>query len=167
MPLAALVMMMVVLPLMLSGMVVAILWPGALARLNAAALRTFPVAAPRSMREQAASRSTPGTLRFTGIVGLGIVLAVGSGVTRTVLDEGIVESDTRASSWMVWLICAIGLAQAIVGISLIVRSRLIFERLRVTFHHDGAGLRRWMIIVLGSVGLALAATSLFVAVSLS
>lgn len=167
MPFAALVMALVVLSIMLPVMVVAILWPGALARLNAAGLRTLPVAAPRSMREQAASNSTPGMMRFTGIVGLGILLVVGTAVTRTVLERGVEEIDAHASSWMVWPIYAIGIAQAIFGISLLVRSRLIFERLRGKFEKEGADLRRWMIVVLGAVALVMAATSLFVAMSLS
>lgn len=167
MPFAALMMALVVLSIMLPMTVVAILWPGALARLNAAGLRTLPVAAPRSMREQAASNSTPGMMRFTGIVGLGILLVVGTAVTRTALEQGTDETDAQASSWMVWPIYAIGIAQAFFGVSLIVRSRRIFERLSAKFEQDGADLRRWMIVVLGAVAIVMAATSLFVAMSLS
>lgn len=167
MPLAALVMALVVFSVMLPVMIVAILWPGSLARLNAAALRTIPVAAPRSMRERAASNSTPGTMRFTGIVGLGILVVVGTAVTRTVLDQGVDEMGAEASPWVLWPIYAIGIAQAAFGISLLFRSRQIVEGLRVKFEQNGAHLRRWMIVVLGAVALIIAATSLFLAISLS
>lgn len=167
MPFAALVMALVVLSIMCPVVVVAILWPGALARLNAAGLRTLPVAGPRSLRERAASNSTPGTMRFTGIVGLGILLVVATAVTRTVLEQGIDEIDAHSSSWMVWPVYAIGITQAILGISLIVRSRRVFDRLRVAFEKEGALLRRWMILVLGAVALVMAATSLLIAISLS
>lgn len=167
MPFAALVMALVVLSIMIPVTVVAILWPRAVARLNAAGLRTLPLAAPRSIRDRAASRSTPGMMRFTGIVGLGILVVIATAVTRTVLERGIDDVDARSSSWTVWPVFAIGITQAILGISLIVRSRRIFGRLRVAFEEEGAFLRRWMIVVLGAVALVMAATSLLVAISLS
>ncbi|MGU3645359.1 hypothetical protein ACLBXX_10355 [Microbacterium sp. C23T] len=166
MPLAALVMALVVLAIMLPVMIVAILWPGALARLNAAGIRNLPVAAPRSMREQAASNSTPGTMRFTGIAGLAILIVVGTAVTRTALERGVDEITPEASRWIVWPVYAIGIAQALFGLCLIIWSGWIFERLQGKFEKDGAHLRRWMIVVLGAVALVMAATSLFVAVSL-
>lgn len=167
MPFAALVMALVVLSVMLPVMVVAILWPGALARVNAAGIRSLPAVGTQTMREQAASNSTPGTMRFTGIVGLGILIVIGTAVTRTVLEQGVDEITPEASSWIVWPVYAIGIAQVVFGTSVILRSRRIFERLRVKFEQDGAHLRRWMIVVLGAVGLVMAATSLFVAISLS
>ncbi|WP_109212383.1 MULTISPECIES: hypothetical protein [Microbacterium] len=57
------------------------------------------------------------------------------------------------------------IALAVFGISLIIRSRRIFERLRVKSEEDGADLRRWMIVALGAVVLATAATSVCIAVS--
>lgn len=166
MPFAALVMALVVLSVMLPVVIVAILWPGALARVNAAGIRSLPAVGTQSMREQAASNSTPGMMRFTGIVGLGILIVVGTAVTRTVLEQGVDEITPEASSWIVWPVYAIGIAQVVFGTSVILRSRRIFERLRVKFEQDGAHLRRWMIVVLGAVGLVMAATSLFVAISL-
>lgn len=167
MPLAALVMAIFVFSVMLLVAVVAILWPAALARLNAASIRTLPVLAPKSMREQAASNSTPGMMRFWGI-GATIILAIAAtGIVRTVIEEGIQEIGSETDSWIVWPIYVIGLAQIVFGLSLLIRSRQIFERLRVKFDENGADLRRWMVVVLGSVGLGMGAVSMFVAASLA
>ncbi len=167
MPFSALLMMTVVLSIMTPLTIIAILWPAAMARMNAAALRTLPVAATRRSREQAASNSTPAMMRFVGIAGLGILLVIGAAVTRTVLDRGIDGVDARAPAWMLWPIYALGLGQAVFGIILAIRSRPIFERLRRAFEEDGAALRRWMIVLLGGAGLVLAATTLYIAVILS
>ncbi|MFB9308297.1 hypothetical protein BJY17_002238 [Agromyces hippuratus] len=167
MPLAALVMVIFVFSIMLLVAVVAILWPAALARLNAAGLRTLPVAAPKSMREQAASNSTPGMMRFWGI-GAIIILAVAvPRIVSSVLEDGIQEIGSETDSWLAWPIYAIGLAQIVFGSSLLIWSRRIFKRLRVKFDESGADLRRWMVVVVGSVGLGMGAVSLFVAASLA
>ncbi|WP_160897377.1 MULTISPECIES: hypothetical protein [unclassified Microbacterium] len=39
------------------------------------------------------------------------------------------------------------------GVVLVVRSRRILDMLRRRFAEDGAGLRRWMVIVWGCVGI--------------
>lgn len=167
MPLAALVMAILVFSVMLPVAVVAILWPAALARLNAAAIRTLPVAAPKSMREQVASNSTPGMMRFWGIGAIVILAVAVTGVVRTVLEDGIQEIESETDSWLAWPIYAIGLAQIVFGASLLIWSRRIFERLRVKFDENGADLRGWMIVVVGAVGLGMGAVSLFVAASLA
>lgn len=167
MPFAALLMMTVVLSIMTPATVIAILWPAAVARVNAAALRTLPVAATRRSREQAASNSTPAMMRFVGVVGLVIMLVLGTTATRTVLERGIDGVDTPAPAWMLWTIYALGVGQAVFGIILVIRSRPIFERLRRAFEEEGAALRRWMIALLGGVGLVIAATTLYIAVTLS
>lgn len=167
MPLAALVMVIFVFSVMLLVAVVAILWPAALARLNAAALRALPVAAPKSMREQAASNSTPGMMRFWGI---GAIIVLGFAATKvvgTVLEDGIQETTSDTDSWLTWPIYAIGLAQIVFGTSLLVLSHRIFERLRTKFDENGAHLRRWMVVVVGAVGFGMGAVSLFVAASLT
>ncbi|MGW9184060.1 hypothetical protein [Agromyces sp. NPDC055661] len=167
MPLAALVMAILVFSVMLPLAVAAILWPAALARLNAASIRTLPVAAPKSMREQVASNSTPGIMRFWGIGAIVILAVALTGVVRTVLEDGIQEIESETDSWIAWPIYAIGLAQIVFGASLLTWSRRIFERLRVKFDENGADLRAWMIVVVGAVGLGMGAVSLFVAASLA
>lgn len=167
MPLAALVMAILVFSVMLFVAVVAILWPAALARLNAASIRTLPVLATKSMREQVASNSTPGMMRFWGISAIIILAVAGTRVTSAVVEDGIQEIGSKADSWIAWPIYVICLAQIVFGLSLLIRSRQIFERLRVKFDENGADLRRWMVVVLGSVGVGMGVVSLFVAASVA
>lgn len=166
MPLSAVLMVLVVMPTMFLLGVVAILLPGPLARLNAAGLRNAPLPGPRSMREQAATNSTPGMMRFWGVCAVGMSLVIGSHVVRKVLDEGIEES-AGGDPWMAWPIYGLGAAQIIFGLCVLVWSRRIFERLSPRFEQDGAPLRRWMVIVVGALGVLLGAVALFVAVSLA
>lgn len=164
---AALVFAIAVFSAMLPIAVVAILWPAALARLNAAGLRSLPVAAPKAMRERAASKSTPGFMRFWGIAVLGIITVIGSNLLGIVRDGGIDEPDAAADPSFVWLVYLLGVMQVVFGLGVLIRSRRIFERLRVKFEEEGASLRRWMVVVLGVVGFGMGATVIYVAISLT
>lgn len=157
----------VVVSVMLPVAVVAILWPGPLARLNAAGIRSLPVAAPKSMRERAASNSTPGSIRFWGVAALVVLPVIATNVIRTVLEDGIEEIAGPVDAWMAWPVYAIGVAQILFGSSLLIWSRRIFDALHAKFAENSADLRRWMVVVLGAVAFGMGATSLFVAVSLS
>ena len=167
MPLSALVMVIVVVSGLLPLCVVAIVWPAQVAQLNAAALRTMPVAAPRSMREQAATNSTPGVMRFNGVGGLVIVVIIGWNVARTVVEEGVQVTGSQTDPRMAWLIYALGIAQLIFGASVLLGSRRLFERFRTRFDQHGAPLSRWMFVVIGALGVAMGLTSLLVGLSLT
>lgn len=106
-------------------------------------------------------------MRFWGICAIVILTVAGTGLVRTVIEDGIQEIRSETDSWLAWPIYCIGLAQLVFGASLLIRSRRIFERIRVKFDENGADLRRWMIVVVGAVGLGMGAVSLFVATSLS
>lgn len=164
---AALVFAIAVFSAMLPVAVVAILWPAALARLNAAGLRSLPVAAPKVMRERAASNSTPGFMRFWGIAALGIITVIGINLLGIVRDGGIEEPDAAASPSFVWLIYLLGGMQVVFGLGVVIWSRRIFERLRVKFEEEGASLRRWMVVVLGAVATGMGTSVIYVAISLT
>jgi hypothetical protein len=164
---AALVFVIAVFSVMLPVAVVAILWPTALARLNAAGIRSMPVAATKPAREQAASNSTPGFMRFWGFAAIGIMTLIGTNVAGIVFEGRIVHSDTAANSSFVWPIYLIGVAQVLFGLMFLIRSRRIFERLRIKFEEDRASLRRWMVVALGAVGIGMGATVIYVAISLT
>lgn len=164
---AALVFAIAVFSVMLPIAVVAILWPAALARLNAAGLRSLPVAAPKAMRERAASNSTPGFMRFWGIAAVGIITVIGANLLGIVREGGIQEPDTAANPSFVWLFYPIGVMQVVFGLAVLTWSRRIFERLRVKFEEESASLRRWMVFVLGVVGIGMGATVIYVAITLT
>jgi hypothetical protein len=164
---AALVFAVAVLCAMSPIAVVAVLWPAALARLNAAGLRSLPVAAPKKMREQAASNSTPGSVRLWGVATVGIITVIGANLLGIVREGGIEEPSTTAKLSFVWMFYLIGVGQVVFGVAVLMLSRRIFERLRVKFEEEGATLRRWMVIVVGAVGIGLGATVLYVAISLT
>lgn len=164
---AALVFVIAVFCAMLPVAVVAILWPAALARLNAAGLRSLPVAATRATREQAASNSTPGFIRFWGIAAVGIMTVIGANLLGIVREGGIEEPVTAAQLSFVWLFYVIGVVQVVFGLAVLTMSRRIFDRLRVKFEEEGASLRRWMVVVLGVVGIGMGVTVIYVATTLT
>lgn len=164
---AALVFAIAVLSVMLPIAVVAILWPAAVARLNAAAIRSRSVAAPKKMREGAASNSTPGFMRFWGVSAV-VMCALISANLLGVVREGRIENQGTASTlWIVVPSYLIGVLQLAFGLVVLTLSRRISEWLRITFPEAGASLRRWMVAALGSVAMGMGATVIYVAISLT
>ena len=164
---AALVFAIAVLSVMLPIAVVAILWPAALTRLNAAAIRSLPVAAPKKMREEAASNSTPGFMRFWGVSAVVMGALISANLLGVVREGRIEDPGTASTMWIVVPFYLIGALHLTFGLVVLMLSRRIFERLRIAFGEAGASLRRWMVAVLGSVAMGMGATVIYVALSLT
>lgn len=88
-----------------------------------------------------------------GYRGLTIGTLIVISITRSLLSNGIDPAPANLSPLLVGGFIVIGTAQAIFGVVLVVRSRRILGMLRRRFAEDGAGLRRWMVIVWGCVGI--------------
>lgn len=153
MSLTGLIFAVVVLSIMIPLMVIAVVWPAPLARWNGAAQRTLPIAAPRRVRERAALASSPRLMRAWGTGGLTMGTLIVISITRSLLLNGIDPAPANLSPLLTGGFIVIGTAQAIFGVVLVVRSRRILDMLRRRFAEDGAGLRRWMVIAWGCVGI--------------
>lgn len=119
------------------------------------------------MRERAASQSSPGFVRFWGIVAVGIIAVVGAHLLGIVREGGIKEPGDAAQLSFVWLFYLIGVAQAVFGLVVLMLSQRIFGLLRLKFEERDGSLRSWMVVVFGAVAIGMGLTVIYVAISLS